>query len=136
MNTSINNVIDRIQQQSQGTSNANNPNNLADYIWMLKQQQEAGYTDGIWNELIQDFEILNTVLNIKSKPPIERSLIYAINGLLVLCYDYVARTSPDQSNTKHVLKLAWKIGIAWDAILAGDIVSINEHLELEEATQG
>jgi hypothetical protein len=126
----------RLQAHAQGSESADNPKNLADYIWMLKHQTVDSGIDEIWSQLRDDFEDLNTLLNADSDSGIGRSLAYAINGLMTLCLDLAALQPRDGRLRHEMLLLAWRIGTAWDAVLAGDIERIGEHVELEETARG
>ena len=123
----------RLQTHAQGTERADDPQNLADYIWLLKHQSIASGTDDVWASLQQDFEDLNALLNADSDFRLGRSLAYAVNGLMILCLDLSASPSYSEQLRNEALQLAWRIATAWDAVLAGDIDNIGEHVALEEA---
>jgi hypothetical protein len=91
----------------------------------------------IWNSLKQVFEDLNQTINNRPEDfKLSRQLAYAINGLLTHCLNLA--TSPDCPNEKRqpIYELAWRITVAWDAVLAGDIDSITEHVEYERTARG
>lgn len=131
----------RFQLHVQGTENANDPRNLNDSFWMLEHPADVPEfqweIEPIWNSLTQVFEELNETLNQKPEEfQLTRQLAYAINGLMTHCLTFA--TSPDHQNTNRqpIFELAWRITVAWDAVLAGDIDSIQEHVENERTTRG
>lgn len=125
-------LIKRLQVHAQGSERADDPKNLADYIWLLKHQSVASGTDDIWNRLLQDIEDLNVVFNANSNSTLGRSLAYVINELITRCLDFAAFQPCDERIRNEMLQLAWRICVAWDAVLAGDIERIGEHIDLEE----
>lgn len=133
--TKIENVIKRLQVQAQGTERANCERNLADCIWLMKHQAAAFHVDEIWEALLQDFEDLNKLIKIQHESAIARPLSYAINGLLTACLNEVISQPFDASIRDQILRLTWRIVTAWDGILAGDIDSIQEHVQLEETAR-
>jgi hypothetical protein len=135
--TMIDDVTERLKAHAEGTENADNPKNLADHVWLLKHQRAASDLDRdeIWAALLVDFELLNALLNECSDFHLGRSLAYAINGISNICLDVVASQYGDEL-ARQMLELAWRIGTAWDAILAGDIERIGEHVELEKSARG
>lgn len=130
--TTIADLTKRLQIQAKGTDSADCHGNLADYIWMMKHQGVASPMDQIWEAMLQDFEELNCVLRTGEETGIERSLVYAVNGLLTACVNEAAPSRFDESFRIQMYRLTWRIVTAWDAILAGDIDSIQEHVQMEE----
>jgi len=129
----IEGLLLRLQTQAQGTDNADDPTNLADFIWMSEHHRIFPNTEQVWNELVQDFETLNVMLNVESLDKcLTRQLLYAISGLITRCIDYAASHQHNEVSRRQLLGLGWRIATAWDAVLAGDIESISEHVKLEE----
>ena len=56
--------------------------------------------------------------------------------MMFQCLDFAAVKQNSQSDREQLLELAWKINCAWDAILAGDIDDLHEHVELEGRARG
>jgi len=133
--TTIADITRRLQTQAQGTEKADCHGNLADYIWMLKHQGVASAMDGVWEALSQDFDELNHLMKTREEPGFERSLIYAVNGLLTACLNEATSSRFDDSLRNQLCRLTWRIVTAWDAILAGDIDSIEEHVKTEESAR-
>lgn len=69
---------------------------------------------------------------------IPRDIAYAISGIIAQCLSTCVETPYPESNLaiKHVVKMAWMTSIAWDAIIAGDIESIREHVQVECKARG
>ena len=131
MNT-IAHITDRFLRQTHGSQNADDHRNLADYIWMLNHDGVAVDTDMIWEELISDFERLNLIFHANTEAVFSRKLVYAVNGLVRLCLNQIGLDTCDTEIRSSLLQLAWRIGVAWDAVLAGDIEAIDQHVEMEE----
>jgi hypothetical protein len=132
----IGDVTERLQTHARGTENADNPENLADYVWLLKHQRAASNTDEIWAALRKDFEHLNKLLNENSDFRLGREVAYAINGLLTVCLNYVTCENGDEIARNQILQIAWRIATAWDAVLAGDIEDISGHVDHEKTARG
>ncbi|HUT10804.1 MAG TPA: hypothetical protein VMY42_09930 [Thermoguttaceae bacterium] len=130
--TPIPDITERFRVHAQGTEAADNPKNLADYIWMLRHHSVSFGPEEIWPELLQGFEDLNSVLKAEPEAGFARPLVYAINGLLMLCLESAASQQYEEEIRGQIRKLGWRICVAWDAVLAGDIDSIGDHVELEE----
>ncbi len=131
----INEVVERLVRQSQGTGNADNTQNLTDYIWMSTHQGVDAGSDGIWDELIPDFEQLNLFINNASDVLVSREIAYAVSGLLTHCLSYASSSRYNERRSMELLRLGWRIGVAWEGILAGDIGSISQYVSLEEASR-
>jgi hypothetical protein len=132
---STNRIVDitsQLQDHVSGTANADDPGNLADLVWMLNHNKGTTDTEGVWDRLQQAFEELNCVLDTVTEPHLFRLLSYAVNGLLVLCLTQIASASCNETTRTQMLRLCWRIGTAWDAVLAGDIESIRQHISIEE----
>ena len=128
-------VTKKLQAHAEGTRDADDPKNLADYIWLLKHQGVAAEPDAVWSDLCQEFDKLNVALNADPSESITRQLAYAVNGLLALCLDVAVSAKMNEEPRQQLLGLAWRINTAWDAVLAGDIESIAEHVALEESAR-
>jgi len=131
----IDDIIERFQSHADGTETADNPQNLADYIWMLRHGIAPFSPEETWLEVLHGFEDLNSVLKAEPEAGFARPLVYAINGLLTLCLDSAASQELEENVRGAARRLGWRICVAWDAVLAGDIDSIGHHVELEETAR-
>lgn len=130
--TTIVELTTRFREHAQGSNGADDSSNLADYIWALKHGGTFVDHGQVWANLVNDFEALNSVFNEPSSDEvIIRPILYAISGLITQCCDYVVSDHQNEMARKQVMVLAWRITTAWDAVLAGDIESIDKHVELE-----
>lgn len=131
--TALSEAALRLQIHAQGTENADDPLNLSDSLWMLENQAEFPWEmEPIWSSLLQAFDELNGEVNKKPDPFIvNRELSYAINGLFMLCLNATTSSRRQETIQPQITELTWRIAVAWDAILAGDIDSIREQIELE-----
>jgi hypothetical protein len=131
--TTILDIIVQLRTHAEGTSDANDATILADFIWMFEHGNPVTDTGIIWKKIINEFERLNCELHrLPTNYDLPGQLIYAVSGLMSQCLDYVAFKKKNPVMREQLLKLCWKIAVAWDAVLAGDIDNISEHVELEE----
>jgi hypothetical protein len=136
MNSALSEATARLTIQAQGTENANDSANLADYVRMLRHETTSCGAGQVWAKLLPDFEILNTELNAGSSAfCADRSLLYAVNGLVVQCCDFAATRQNTDDRVRQILELQWRISTAWDAVLSGDIDSICVHVDQERAVR-
>ena len=135
MNT-ITQITDAFLRQTHGSESLNDCRNLADCIWMLNHGGVTFGADMIWDELVHEFERLNLILNASTHAVLSRELVYSVNGLLMHCLKQVTSDTCDSEIQSSLLQLAWRIGVAWDAVLAGDIEAIGQHVEMEELARG
>ncbi len=61
--------------------------------------------------------------------------VYAISGILLSAIEVSIMLCVTGKDCKELLIAAWKIGCAWDALLAGDIEDIHQHLACEMAAR-
>jgi hypothetical protein len=69
----------------------------------------------------------NEILNV--------DVVYAISGMTLLAIEGSMVLSKIGRDCGDLLNAGWKIGCAWDALLAGDIEDIRTHLEYEAAAK-
>lgn len=129
--TTILEITRRLNTHVEGSTNADDRTNLADFIWMIKHGAEFIGTAQIWSKLLHEFNALNSRMKMDSITCLSPSLVYAINGLMTHCLDFAACERFSESDRRQLLELAWRITSVWDAVLAGDIDDISEHVELE-----
>jgi hypothetical protein len=71
---------------------------------------------------------------------VSRDLVYAISGIHSMLVNSALTFGRPQaiseSASKMLLTALWSVSFAWDAILAGDITDIREHLRLEGNARG
>jgi len=100
------------------------------------QGDATGDLKELTREILIELQALNLVLNGKpAGASLTRQLLYVVNGLTTLCLDFAVSDSGDDRSREEMLVLAWTITTAWDAVLAGDIADICEHVELEAAAR-
>ena len=130
--TTIEEITLQLRRHAEGTSAANDETVLADAIWMLKHGSADLPTAAIWERIVNEFDRLNGELRqVPSDYGFPRQLVYAANELIAQCLDYVASEENGRAARAEVLELGWHIATAWDAVVAGDIDDIKEHVELE-----
>jgi hypothetical protein len=128
----IDQITEELKIHAAGTKAATDFTNLSDYYWMLQQGKTKDRESEIWQAIEKLFSRLNQELNKESaQGEVRRSLAYAINQMIGLCLDYAATEKNEANNRRRALTLGWQISAGWDAVLAGDIDDISEHVELE-----
>ena len=60
-----------------------------------------------------------------------RQLVYAISGIVALCLTKVLERETHSELSRDLLNLAWEVNCAWDAVVAGDIGDLKEHVKSE-----
>ena len=107
----------------------------------LARAGRGGGTDITIESAVQDilacFESLNEHCRSSntSEEMITRRLVYAVSGIQMLLNEWAFFLAKEEG-TAHKLLLdvliaAWKIGSAWDAVLAGDIDDVEQHITWE-----
>lgn len=126
-------IMTQLRLHLEGTSHADRSQYLADNLSMLDHRKPTVDCSQAWGELARCLDELNVTFNEHPSQALPRELAYAVHGLIMLCLEQAMSTSSDAGVREQLLLLAWRIGVAWDAILAGDIDSISEHVRLEES---
>jgi len=66
---------------------------------------------------------------------IDRRVAYAVGGIITSGVEHhlwlMDNVATDRSSALSMAKALWRVSCAWEAVLAGDIDSLSEHLELE-----
>lgn len=120
-----------------------NEDRLAAKIYAIKK----GVFDTNFNEEVEDILLcLDRINRIDQSAvagaanAVPGSLVYAMSGIQMLFTELllqIVRSNFPRSTLLHeVVVAAWQIGCAWDALLAGDIEDIRQHLELEAEARG
>jgi len=136
-------VTAAIKRHYDGTQTSDMPSVLADYLALILRGKAVGDGSEAFQDLSDKFQQLNEFFNaafLKGTPPssndsmsIPAGLCYVVNGLVANCLE-ASMTRGLPSDAKASLqKLAWRIVAAWDAVLAGDIEHIGNHVSLEES---
>jgi hypothetical protein len=60
-------------------------------------------------------------------------VVYAISGMTLLAFQVARKLCKTEKSCTEVLKAGWQIACAWDAVVAGDIEDLHEHLRYEAA---
>ena len=63
-------------------------------------------------------------------------VVYAISGMTLLAIEVSMTLLKKRKDCSKLLMAAWQIGCAWDALLAGDIEDIHQHLINEAIARG
>jgi hypothetical protein len=94
---------------------------------------DAGFEEAV-GDVIACLENLNRFNNEGEKGTLEilnPHVVYSISGMMVAGTELAIRRQQAGEDSSKLLIGTWKIACAWDAVLAGDIDSISEHVILE-----
>lgn len=128
----LNEIAIDLRRHAEGTTNADDSSILADHAWMLRHGTTRINLEPIWNDIISLFDRLNVELRrIGQTENLPWVIVYAVSGLSKQCLDIQWDGTVDGPVRQEFIYLGWKILSAWDAVLAGDINNIAEHVELE-----
>jgi hypothetical protein len=103
-----------------------------------KGEPETGLEDAV-ADIVECLQALNQ--HNLSEPNARRGVlnldvVYAISGMTLLAIEVsMVQWKKGQSLSK-LLMAAWQLGCAWDALLAGDIEDIQQHLKYEATAKG
>ena len=71
---------------------------------------------------------------------VSRNAAYAVSGIQAMLVTSALNSGQpkgiSQSALKKVLTALWAVSFAWDAILAGDVADLREHLKMEGNARG
>ena len=119
------------------TAPNHSPRWLADQLREAKDSVDWTDIEPAIDEILGCLASLNKSLRLEHQLPgatISLELAYTVSGIQSLCCKYVIlfrRATGNEKVADHMAFSAWKIACAWDAILAGDIDNLEEHLRLE-----
>jgi len=100
---------------------------------MAKHRKPVESLKAIWSDVLPELELLNSQLNgTVSAESIHRSVAYVISGFIAGCCDIAMSDDCPDVSRRSFLEFGWKLSVAWEAILAGDIEEIGVHVSAEE----
>jgi len=117
-------------------------------LWQAERQSRMPELRSLFDDILSCFVIVNQTLNTQhpsrtiagKAEALPRSLIADVSSILSHGWSYYWRwTSSEQFTSKFRTEFAAilvQIGIAWDAILAGDIDDIRQEVETEFLAKG
>ena len=134
--TMVEAAIQRLNQHAVGTLAMEKSSVLADYMDLLKNGGRPFGLDTIRADIFDQLELINRAVNDESAEPsatknLPRSLVYAVSGMITQCVNYLAVSRNQDEVNREIMRLCWEINYAWEALVAGDIYDIREHIVLE-----
>ena len=97
----------------------------------------------ITEDIIGCFDILNQHINKASAPNdirqnVSRRLAYAASSIMRICLNTIVEQHCDSvpKTARGLLRAAWRIQLAWDALLAGDVPDLRKHIREEANVRG
>lgn len=134
--TTINQAIEAFQYHWNGTIEGNANDNLHDYFSCLKSDCIDFSIDLVWSNICDIFEFVNSFFRRTSSiENVDYKIAVAISCLQAMCLDNAINSANGEIFRRVALRLSWRISAAWEAVLAGDIDNINEHVILEEISR-
>jgi len=123
-----------IRHHAEGSSDASGQG-LADVLWRRGQGAGSLDLDQVWLELVQSFQALRSEFLSWQAKGVPLPLSYAVAEILGHATKLGLTASDNDSRSQGVL-LSWRVSVAWDALMAGDIDHIAEHVRSEEQALG
>jgi hypothetical protein len=117
------------------------PPDLALLLWHARQGRALGDVESAVDEIIQCLQAINPTLNgqspeyPKALDALPRLVVCAISQICLDCTQ-AAVESRDESIQLRLLKAAWTVQSAWDAVAAGDIEDVAAHVKMEREARG
>jgi hypothetical protein len=117
------------------------PPDLALLLWHTRRGRALGDVESAVDEIVQCLQIINPILN--GQPPeypkahdvLPRLTVYTISQICLDCTQ-AAVESRDEPIRLRLLKAAWTVQSAWDALVAGDIADVGTHVKMEREARG
>jgi hypothetical protein len=114
---------------------------LAAFAFQTTRGGPCPSLDDVTHDIIQCLDKLNREINQESasQQSIPRPLVYAASGILSTCLDMARElrfSDPRASVVQDLLKAAWRIQCAWDALVAGDEDDLPQLVATEEMARG
>jgi hypothetical protein len=112
-------------------------------LWQAKRAAHSPDLRGLFDDILSCFEVVNHALNtshpsgtVSGKAEVlPRSLAADVSTILSVGWHHVSQWSSSQKFSDafrtELATMLEQIGIAWDAVLAGDIDDIREHVQTE-----
>lgn len=114
-------------------------------IWKARNERTDYEMTVLWEDVLSCLEAVNKKLN-GEKPSataledkaihLDRVLVIAVSTILHQCSQEVLfrheHRTADWRSTANLAKQVWRLSCAWDAVLAGDIDSLADHIALEK----
>ena len=114
--------------------------------WLRANKGDLGI-DAALREVIECLKVVNCELNGRTPSDVvwadkarllSRELVYAVSSLILDSVDQLERMrqSSNELDRRPIRNALAELAIAWDAVLAGDIDDLEEHVRLEKLALG
>lgn len=113
---------------------------LAEFIFQTQRGRSAPSLDSITADIIDCLDQLNRQMKQEGAGAhahgtmIDRQVVYAVSGIVWACLDKalkLRRTDATSTTASDLLSVAWRVQCAWDALVAGDVESLQSHVVSE-----
>ena len=118
-------------QQLQGSA-------FVDNVQAIKRSGTESGLEASVTDIIECLQGLNRVIQSASEDRnkvINQEVVYAVSGIMLLAIELSVAQAKAGKNCSSLLTAAWRIACAWDALLAGDIDDIHQHLMYESSAR-
>lgn len=129
-------AIALLQIHAAGTVDASG-NGVADVLWRYRasggnEPRAISHVDlaPAWEEVVQALEALVEVARTWAEAGVPLAATYAVAEIMASTLARTAGQAPDQDRCALEL-FAWGVACAWEAVLAGDVEDLREHVEGE-----
>ena len=131
-------AIERIRMHAGFVASPPNAADIGMLIYEAKNGRPLGDIEIAAADIVRCLSLINLEINAPIELPgeskIPGSLVSAISQIVCDCIEFALRFN-DEKSAKRMLTAAWIIQLAWNAVAAGDIDDIEEHVRLERGTR-
>lgn len=127
-------VIDKIARHASGSPDADG-GGFADALWAYAHGTAPLRLEAVWGDLVEALQEAQPLLASGGDEGVPLRLAYAVAEILSAAAAAMNTEADDAARTEISL-FAWRVACAWEALLAGDIDDLAEHVRLESAARG
>lgn len=133
-------IVNRLKDHSGLPVDAPLPEGIAfaDKVAALKRGEAHTAFDVAVDDVLdclQQLNVHNHAMPDARSEPLEVEVAYAMSGMTMLALEGAIMLCRMGRNCEKLLNAGWKIGCAWDSVLAGDMEDIRGHVEIEAAAR-
>jgi hypothetical protein len=123
-----------LREQAQGTPEAQG-SGFADVVWRYLHQGDTLALSAPWSQISGALQDLVSETGRWAHDGIPLDISYAVSEILTTALALVL-TQKSASVRESLGSFAWRVACAWEAMLAGDIDDIAEHVANETLARG
>lgn len=123
-------ILEALQLQAVGSRDASGPG-LADVIWRSRHEAETLDLQAIWHDLVQLLQELRSEALVWQETGVPIAFSYAVAEVASRAAS-LGLSAPDSDDRGQGILLCWRLSTGWEALMAGDVDDIAEHVRNEE----